>query len=47
MPAIEMNVDLGYERLSGLDSGSVLDLIGMAQKEVQNQQKEIFGEGKV
>ena len=46
MPALQLKVDLSQSRLSGLDAGAVMDLVGAAQEEVGSAQKRIFGEGK-
>jgi hypothetical protein len=47
LPALELKVDLNQGRLSGLEAGAVIDLVGMAQEEVGEAQKKVFGEGKV
>ena len=46
MPRLELKVDLSQGRLNGLEAGAVMDLVGIAQEEVGEQQNRIFGEGK-
>jgi hypothetical protein len=46
LPDLKLSVDLSDERLESLGAGSVMDLVGMAQKEVEDAQKNVFGEGK-
>ena len=46
LPTLELKVDLNQGRLSGLEAGAVIDLVGMAQEEVGEAQKRVFGEGK-
>jgi hypothetical protein len=46
MPVVQISVNLSQSRLSGLGSEAVMDLVGVAQGEVSQAQKKIFGEGK-